>query len=127
MTATIEERVAAGAAWLDETYPGWERVLDLGTLNLAEGAHCVLGQIGRAIGVAMGCHVTASGTLQLGLQTVSGYSLLFRVLPMMRVHVGYGFLTGNGSGVSYPSEWPALEAAWVALVKERFSADALSG
>jgi hypothetical protein len=49
MTATIPERVAAGAAFLDEHDPGWwradvERAIDLGTLNLGMSDRCILGQ-----------------------------------------------------------------------------------
>lgn len=28
------KEVAAGAAWLDENHSGWERKIDLGTLNI---------------------------------------------------------------------------------------------
>lgn len=46
---TIAERVAAGAAFLDEHDPGWwrpdvDRAIDLGTLDFTHGDHCVLGQ-----------------------------------------------------------------------------------
>ena len=47
--STITERVAAGAAYLDEHDPDWwradvERAIDLATLNLSHGDACVLGQ-----------------------------------------------------------------------------------
>lgn len=42
----FEDRVAAGAAWLDEKYPGWEDKIDLGLLNIARADTCVLGQLG---------------------------------------------------------------------------------
>jgi hypothetical protein len=46
---TITERVAAGAAFLDEHDPDWwkagvERAIDLDSLDLAETSRCVLGQ-----------------------------------------------------------------------------------
>lgn len=44
MTTTIAERVAAGAAWLDEHRPGWDQRIDLETLDLGDPCHCVLGQ-----------------------------------------------------------------------------------
>lgn len=49
MSAAIAERVAAGAAFLDEHDPQWwradvERAIDLGTLDLAYGDRCILGQ-----------------------------------------------------------------------------------
>ena len=44
MTATIAERVAAGAAFLDEHDPGWDRRIDLERLWLGSCANCILGQ-----------------------------------------------------------------------------------
>lgn len=44
-TTTIAERVAAGAAWLDEHEPGWVDLIDLDKLNLASGCRCILGQL----------------------------------------------------------------------------------
>jgi hypothetical protein len=42
---TIEQRVAAGAAWLDEHRPGWEREVDPVGLDIASPCNCVLGQL----------------------------------------------------------------------------------
>lgn len=42
---TIEQRVAAGAAWLDRTRPGWVDEVDLDRLEMTECKSCVLGQI----------------------------------------------------------------------------------
>lgn len=47
--AAIADRVAAGAAFLDEHDPGWwradvERAIDLDALNLGLTEHCILGQ-----------------------------------------------------------------------------------
>lgn len=44
MTATIEERIAAGAAWLDANRPGWVDRIDLDTLRLDNPCRCILGQ-----------------------------------------------------------------------------------
>lgn len=41
---TIDERVAAGAAWLDEHRPGWWQRINLDTLDLGDPCKCVLGQ-----------------------------------------------------------------------------------
>ncbi|CAN5629188.1 hypothetical protein BH23BAC4_BH23BAC4_14930 [soil metagenome] len=38
-------RAQRGAAYLDEVDPGWHTRLDLSTLELADGAGCVLGQL----------------------------------------------------------------------------------
>jgi hypothetical protein len=47
--ATITERVAAGAAFLDEHDPDWwradvERAIDLDRLDMGDGDSCILGQ-----------------------------------------------------------------------------------
>lgn len=41
---TIRERVAAGAAWLDQHRPGWPLRIDLITLDVRYPEYCVLGQ-----------------------------------------------------------------------------------
>ena len=37
--------VVAGAAWLDENEPGWERRVDTSLLNIDDPAQCICGQI----------------------------------------------------------------------------------
>ena len=44
-TLTAQERAQQGAAWLDQDRPGWEELVDLGTLNLSLGTQCPLGQV----------------------------------------------------------------------------------
>jgi hypothetical protein len=42
--STVADRVAAGAAWLDEHEPGWaERIVD--RLDVNDNCRCVLGQL----------------------------------------------------------------------------------
>jgi hypothetical protein len=43
--ATIAERVAKGAALLDEKIPGWDKDIDLARLDLASPCRCILGQL----------------------------------------------------------------------------------
>lgn len=43
-TATIEERVAKGAALMDAKVPGWEKRIDANRLDMASCVDCVLGQ-----------------------------------------------------------------------------------
>jgi len=45
MMTTIRERVAAGAALLDEKRPDWFMEIDCATLNIASGYHCICGQL----------------------------------------------------------------------------------
>lgn len=44
-TATVEQRVQAGAAWLDEHETGWVDRIDLDRLSLEHCKRCVLGQV----------------------------------------------------------------------------------
>ena len=43
--ATVEERVAAGAALLDDRRPGWFKDIDCGSLDIASAQACVCGQL----------------------------------------------------------------------------------
>ncbi len=43
--AWARERVHRGAAYLDDVDPGWHRRVHAGTLELASGRSCVLGQL----------------------------------------------------------------------------------
>jgi hypothetical protein len=45
MTAAIRDRVARGAALLDEKRPGWDARVDLAVLDLASCRQCVVGQL----------------------------------------------------------------------------------
>jgi hypothetical protein len=51
---TIADRVATGAAWLDEQTPGWIDRIDLDRLRLGDGDLCVLGQIYGSFGAVRG-------------------------------------------------------------------------
>lgn len=43
--STPRERVARGAALLDERVPGWERAVNLDYLAMQSKCHCVIGQL----------------------------------------------------------------------------------
>ena len=44
MIKSEKERVAAGAKLLDHILPGWQDNIDLETLEMSDGAMCILGQ-----------------------------------------------------------------------------------
>lgn len=52
MTSSISERVARGAAWLDQVRPGWRDAIVLDTLDLISPCDCVLGQVYAQVSVA---------------------------------------------------------------------------
>ena len=63
---TIEERVEAGAAWLEANRPGWVDRINLKTLNLGDPCKCVLGQEFGTYGVApIAC--SPESTVPLGM------------------------------------------------------------
>ena len=43
--STIAERVAKGAAFLDEREPGWDERIDLDRLDIDSNCRCILGQL----------------------------------------------------------------------------------
>lgn len=51
--STIAERVAAGAAWLDEHEPGWVGRIDLDVLDVADDERCIAGQLRGSFGEAV--------------------------------------------------------------------------
>lgn len=49
-----KQRVAKGAALLDECRPGWEKEVDTSILDLSSGYLCILGQVYGAWDVGIG-------------------------------------------------------------------------
>ena len=105
------KEVAAGAEWLDENFPGWEREIDLGTLNLNDCQDCVCGQSLRRVAKEAGAYSGYDYAKSLNADTWDhGYI-------WAETH---GFTTNNMTG------WVALEELWRELIKERFSTGTLS-
>lgn len=45
VTRVAEMRAKRGARWLDENFPGWEKRINLRTLQLETGESCICGQV----------------------------------------------------------------------------------
>jgi hypothetical protein len=94
---TIEERVARGAALLDQHRPGWEGEIRLGDLNIGSTQWCVLGQLhdGR-----------------------NGYSTGLRELGLIgnKDAVRYGFTAGIDPA---PWSYRRLTEAWCTYIARR--------
>jgi hypothetical protein len=107
MTATMTERVAAGAAWLDEHHPGWVDRIDLNVLDLESPCFCVLGQLGR-------------NTDLRGWRP-----LLARLRLPDWQDVPFGFcLTADEEDEDFGTEaanWSALTREWEALILARLT------
>lgn len=99
------EQVTAGAAWLDENYPGWERKIDLGSLDLRSCSNCVCGQSLRDLAET--------------LNYANGYYYAFKSR-------GFQWAVDHGFAVSIRDGWDELERLWVELIKERFATGNLS-
>ena len=135
---TIAERVAAGAAFLDEHDPEWwregvERAIDLDTLELARMDNCVLGQR---------CPVTVLAAYVLGTENTSddneddalssidflySYRAYGHALSGLKNHFELqewaqrlGFNAHGGEGESM--EFEELTAEWKRVITERRSA-----
>src|SRR5437867_12718894 len=53
MTATYAQGlVSIAAKQLDRAVPGWHNKIDIGTLDLSESSHCIIGQLVLASGKA---------------------------------------------------------------------------
>ena len=51
---SAHERARRGAAYLDDVAPGWFDGVDVGSLNLADGNACVLGQLHGSFSIGLG-------------------------------------------------------------------------
>lgn len=100
-----EARVARGAAWLDENRQGWERQIDLASLDLSNGCRCILGQ------------------LFSGDQDQTGYGKAMERFPDLDADANpyrHGFVDFGRTANSI------LDEAWISLIKERFASGLLS-
>jgi hypothetical protein len=82
--SSIAERVAAGAAFLDEHEPGWWKRIDLPSLDLSDCEDCVLGQL-------LGCY--EDGLTELGLDCEQSIFLGFGESGLLIDECDYDELT----------------------------------
>lgn len=101
---TVEQRVGRGAAWLDAVYPEWWTRIDLGTLDLAHGCRCVLGQL--------------FGTEQ----HPNGYATVANHAPDDFDNEDVFWTVVHGFLGSSRMDEVALDEAWIAEVKARWEA-----
>ena len=100
------KEVTRGAKFLDEVIPGWYLKIDLGTLNLALGSQCVLGQL---------CPREL-------LDQTSPYDALRTKLNLSHQDtVNLGFNIGSAIGLPESHSFYQLMEAWTEEVKDRCS------
>ena len=95
------ERVVRGAAYMDENYPGWERKVDTGILDIEDPSSCICGQVVPRMN-------------HFGGWSVVNDDLEKKYPEDLNAIIDYGF-THKGDG-----------DAWVSLIKERFDTGLLS-
>ena len=99
------KEVAAGAEWLDEVSPGWEREIDLGKLNIHNRCACICGQ-------SLAKFVIDKWS--------TGYEYALRVAGTNGSRQGWKWAIDHGFDLE------ENEPLWRELIKERFSTGNLS-
>ena len=114
--STVADRVAAGAAYLDEREPGWWQRIDLDRLDLQAQCRCVLGQLATDVDRSTLWETICErfGVLPFGRKNCrpSDSELGFNVLP------GYEECDDDLAALA---EYAQLTAEWKALINARRS------
>jgi hypothetical protein len=99
--AEVLERVKQGIAVLEEVHgPGWEDKIDLATLDLKDGAACVLGQVYAEKADASGGRYS------------NGFHYAIELAP--------GCVSSKTGFVAFtPSGWDALQECWEEVLEPR--------
>ena len=110
------KEVATGAAWLDENFPGWEREIDLGELDIENCSLCICGQSLRKFVVngLTGYDIALAVSHGLAESKFRNRALRFNWANE------HGFYARNFMHAT------TLESLWRDLIKERFSTGNLS-
>lgn len=101
----VEPRVAAGAAWMDKKFPGWESKVNLLQLNIAIPFSCVLGQVFEG---------------HAPLHTNGYYWALLNLMDgdgSLAIDLGFNALPGEYE--DRMDEMPVLTEAWCRLIAAR--------
>lgn len=104
--STLAERIARGAALLDEKVPGWPDKVDLDKLDLGSCSKCMVGQLTGTDYEKSGGKTYSDGIAELGLEWGT------------EDDTNHGFDRGYNEDGSYYS-YPDLTAAWRAYILER--------
>lgn len=107
--SSIQERVAKGAAWLDEVRPGWRDAINLDTLDICDGHHCVCGQV-----------FAADALSALGKQDYrpSGFYYIASGFAGYVNAVAHGFMWSLGTDDARDTEACALTAEWRRVIHQ---------
>lgn len=105
--AQIKRRATKGAAFLDEKNPGWCKKIKLEELELANGDHCVLGQL--------------YGTYVKGGELLFSTSLEDEGFGKLNHHGSrYGFFTSTHSSLDDNHQvYDILQEQWIKEIQKR--------
>lgn len=128
--STVTERVAAGAAFLDERDPDWwkadvERPINLGALDLARGDSCVLGQRCPAAALAawLGAPPEFSDDHEFRYnayaQLLSGLPSAGEATELNEWAAAFGFQALQSSGIYTREDYDALTREWRRVIAAR--------
>lgn len=113
----ITERVASGAAWLDEQRPDWWHAVNLGRLDMTSECLCVLGQVFAQVAL-----VSEDAD---GFEFDNGYDYADRELGAPMIEGGFYIRVdwnlpdaANETNLRYAE----LDAEWKRLIAERRAA-----
>lgn len=111
--ATITERVAAGAAFLDEREPGWLYRIDLARLDLHAPCKCVLGQL------ATDKHFDLGTWSWSEICSVFGISVFDPAAAQSDYDLGFNAAWPLGDEVTSLADYAALTAEWRRYIEAR--------
>ena len=111
------KEVAAGAEWLDDNFPGWEREIDLGILNMNDCQKCVCGQSLRKY---VTLHLNTGYDIALAAAVGMGENRYHNRSWWGDWAEDHGFNPRNSLDAA------EAEELWRDLIKERFSTGNLS-
>lgn len=125
---SVTDRVAAGAAYLDEHDPGWwradvERAIDLDTLDLFHGDRCILGQRCPVSVLAARVGVTVADESEPDELTGAAWRLAFDAYSRtLTPGMDYGqFMEWacEYAFIAEDTEWDDLTAEWRRVIEAR--------
>jgi hypothetical protein len=118
----VHAAVARGAAWLDRRYPDWAKAIDVHTLDLYDGDHCILGQTASVL-------ISEDAEDAIGLTPYAAALNHFAPEAQGKWAARYGFdvprLRINESeraNREYMIYYEMLTLAWLVLIRERLAA-----
>jgi len=79
---TVQERVIAGASYLDERSPGWDEKIKLAYFDMENFRQCILGQLYETYYLAgvTELNITVSESIDLGFDSISGTESAYRII-----------------------------------------------